>query len=216
MYRKEGPKHVYVSDLEAFWRRGQSPVVYHHLGRNGKAPALASKTATLLQGEREPPTQAERGNYGMKRLYGFLESRDWQAWRVSFPMVKVTVAVMGLALAIRLQFGSDPTLSEYSYGVKAALLAFGGATSLFFELIPNGNTPYFSRLAPWLPRITGAALAFFAAWNWILDETGGEPFPLIWPVVAMGIFAVLMPTAALFFTAFHLWAMGDGQSESRR
>ena len=29
MHRGIGPKHIYVSDLERFWSRGQSLVIYH-------------------------------------------------------------------------------------------------------------------------------------------------------------------------------------------
>ena len=32
MYRKAGPKHVYMSDLAALWDAGRGLVVYHHMG----------------------------------------------------------------------------------------------------------------------------------------------------------------------------------------
>ena len=51
MYGKDGPKYVYPSDLKAFWERGQSLVVYHHLGREGKAPDMARAAAALLRSE---------------------------------------------------------------------------------------------------------------------------------------------------------------------
>ena len=37
MYRKEGPKHTYISDLKEFWNDGdgKSLVVYQHTGRTG-------------------------------------------------------------------------------------------------------------------------------------------------------------------------------------
>ena len=36
-YRKDGPKKVYMSDLQCFVGQGKSLIIYHHLGRNGKA-----------------------------------------------------------------------------------------------------------------------------------------------------------------------------------
>ena len=35
MYTEKGPKFVYMSDLRALWERGQSLVVYQHIGRTG-------------------------------------------------------------------------------------------------------------------------------------------------------------------------------------
>ena len=39
-YRKSGPKFAYLDDLQAFWDRGQSLVLYQHLGMN--VPAVDS------------------------------------------------------------------------------------------------------------------------------------------------------------------------------
>ena len=49
MYLKNGPKHVYMADLEELWKRKQSLVVYHHLGRNGLADDLIRETAQQLR-----------------------------------------------------------------------------------------------------------------------------------------------------------------------
>ena len=51
MYLKDGPKHVYIGDLQKFWKRKQSLVVYHHLGRNGLADDLIRETADILRNE---------------------------------------------------------------------------------------------------------------------------------------------------------------------
>jgi len=37
-HHKRGPKSVYFDELEPYLRRGQSLVVYHHMGRNSNAP----------------------------------------------------------------------------------------------------------------------------------------------------------------------------------
>ena len=49
MFRAGGTKYVYLSDLREFWGRGQSLVVYHHLGMDAKAPKQAKKVAALLR-----------------------------------------------------------------------------------------------------------------------------------------------------------------------
>ena len=67
-----------------------------------------------------------------------------------------------LAVAIKLQIDGD-FFDGHGHGAKAALFAFGGAVALFYELIPNGHQPLFSRVAPWSTRIAGATLASFAA-----------------------------------------------------
>ena len=36
-WRKKGPKYVFMDDLESFYSRGQSLVIYHHLGRHKPA-----------------------------------------------------------------------------------------------------------------------------------------------------------------------------------
>ena len=49
MYGQDGPKHAYMSDLRDFWERGQSLVVYHHLGRRGTAVEQVRKIASQLR-----------------------------------------------------------------------------------------------------------------------------------------------------------------------
>ena len=64
MYRKEGPKFVYRDDLKAFWDRGQSLVVYHHLGMDKPANEMIGQTTAVLRGalEREPiPLRFRKG-----------------------------------------------------------------------------------------------------------------------------------------------------------
>ena len=69
MYNKKGPKHVYVSDLQTLWERGQSLVVYHHLGmvaggaRKVMIPDAAAKIRDGLDGNPEPiPLWFHRGS----------------------------------------------------------------------------------------------------------------------------------------------------------
>ena len=47
--RKTGPKYVFIADLHAFYRRGQSLIVYHHLGRRGTAAEQTVRVAETLK-----------------------------------------------------------------------------------------------------------------------------------------------------------------------
>ena len=50
MYQKKGPKHVYIDDLKGFWDRGQSLVVYHHLGMvAGGADVMIPRAAAKIK-----------------------------------------------------------------------------------------------------------------------------------------------------------------------
>ena len=49
MLRLRGPKFTYISDLQEFWDRGQSLVVYQHLGMSAPAEDQIAKKAALLQ-----------------------------------------------------------------------------------------------------------------------------------------------------------------------
>ena len=46
--RKHGPKYVHMDDLRAFARRGQSLIIYHHLGRRGSAEEQIRNVADTL------------------------------------------------------------------------------------------------------------------------------------------------------------------------
>ena len=50
MFHQDGPKFVYMGDLRTFWNRGQSLVVYQHLGMNASAEVQIDDKATLLRG----------------------------------------------------------------------------------------------------------------------------------------------------------------------
>lgn len=47
--RKTGPKYVFIADLRAFYQRGQSLVVYHHLNRRGTALEQTLRVAESLK-----------------------------------------------------------------------------------------------------------------------------------------------------------------------
>ena len=54
---RTGPKYVYYDDLHSCWKRGQSLVVYHHIGRKGDAEtqiASRCKDLRLHVSESEP------------------------------------------------------------------------------------------------------------------------------------------------------------------
>ena len=50
-YRKEGPKKVYMSDLQCFVGQVKSLVIYHHLGRDGKATEQIRDFSRFLKKE---------------------------------------------------------------------------------------------------------------------------------------------------------------------
>ena len=49
MYRKNGPKFAYMTDLQALWERGQSLVVYQQMGMNQKGPQMVKEKSGLLR-----------------------------------------------------------------------------------------------------------------------------------------------------------------------
>ena len=49
MYRKKGPKYTYLPDIRVFWGRGQSLVIYHHLGRSDVAQQIEDKKNQLRE-----------------------------------------------------------------------------------------------------------------------------------------------------------------------
>ena len=46
-YQKAGPKFAYRSDIEAFWKQGQSVVVYHSWGRNSAEKGIRNTYEAL-------------------------------------------------------------------------------------------------------------------------------------------------------------------------
>ena len=50
-WRKKGPKYVFIDDCRRFYERGQSLVIYHHLGRRGSAEQQINCLAELLKQE---------------------------------------------------------------------------------------------------------------------------------------------------------------------
>ncbi len=53
--RKTGPKYVFMDDLRRFAARGQSMVIYHHLGRRGKAAEQIGRVAESLKSSFDLP-----------------------------------------------------------------------------------------------------------------------------------------------------------------
>ncbi len=47
--RKTGPKYVFIDDLRRFHERGQSLIIYHHLGRRGSAVEQTVRVAEALK-----------------------------------------------------------------------------------------------------------------------------------------------------------------------
>ena len=48
-WRKKGPKYVFMDDLSRFYNRGQSVIIYHHLGRHKSAVNQINHLSTALQ-----------------------------------------------------------------------------------------------------------------------------------------------------------------------
>ena len=56
-----GPKHVYYDDLESCWERGQSLIVYHHIGRTfrGRKADAGKQIRSLCRELRQKLSGAE-------------------------------------------------------------------------------------------------------------------------------------------------------------
>lgn len=66
MYTAKGPKFVYMADLQAIWKRGQSLVIYQHLGmvRGGAevmVPVVVDQLRTGLEDAEPIPLMFHRG-----------------------------------------------------------------------------------------------------------------------------------------------------------
>ena len=68
-WHKKGPKYVFMEDLCQFTKRGQSLVIYHHLGRHRKAPEQIKDGAERLQESLDLPVWALRYRRGTARVY---------------------------------------------------------------------------------------------------------------------------------------------------
>ena len=134
---------------------------------------------------------------------------------VALPLIKASASVVALIVTIKLQTDGG-FFDGHDHGARASLFAFGGAVMLFYELIPNGHEPLFSRVAPWLTRIAGATLASFAAWNWVMSETNGDPISLMGGAVAgIGGLAMMVPAVLLFGMFFNLLESQHNRNRGR-
>ena len=69
MHREKGTKYAYLSDLSALWDRGQSLVVYHHLGRSNEKKQVAGVLAQLCEELPESQPMALRLHRGTARVF---------------------------------------------------------------------------------------------------------------------------------------------------
>lgn len=98
-----------------------------------------------------------------------------------------------LALGITFHIGN---IQGADYGIRAAMCALAAAGTLFLALMPD--TPGANGIiAKFVVRLVGAILAFFTAWNWILQENGGDPFPFLWPAIFLFVVFVMLVIFAL-------------------
>lgn len=73
---------------------------------------------------------------------------------------------------------------------KAPILALCAALVFLTELLPR-KTMY----SPFIARISGTVISFLAAWNWMLDESGGDVASIVPPQFTL-IFSLLGVLAA--------------------
>ena len=75
--RKTGPKYVFIADLLRFSERGQSLIVYHHLGRRGTAVEQIARVAKSLKASLGLPDMPRSLLYrrGSSRAY-FIVSQE--------------------------------------------------------------------------------------------------------------------------------------------
>ena len=76
-WRKKGPKYVFMNDLSRFYTRGQSMVIYHHLGRHKPAVDQINHLSNELQSRLiliRPPISL-RYHRGSARVY-FIVCQD--------------------------------------------------------------------------------------------------------------------------------------------
>ena len=70
MLHKDGPKFTYLDDLRAFWARGQSLVIYHHLGMGNDTYTLTQEVAAqLVEGLEGAAPIALRYRRGSPRVF---------------------------------------------------------------------------------------------------------------------------------------------------
>ena len=116
---------------------------------------------------------------------------------------RATASTYKLVLAIAMLFSGLGfhlgTIEGAHYGVKAALLALAAAATLLIDILPR-NEGRNGTLATFFTRFGGAMLAFLASWNWILSETGGDPFPFLWPAIVMIIVLLMGLTVGMVVT----------------
>jgi hypothetical protein len=71
-HHKRGPKFAYFDELEPYLRRGQSLVVYHHMGRNRKAPEQIQQRLAEITRRLEGCSSPFALRYGRGTSRGFL------------------------------------------------------------------------------------------------------------------------------------------------
>ena len=69
MFKQDGPKYTYLSDLRALWERGQSLVVYQHLGMDKKADVQTEATGEVLRDGLGTEPLAMRYHRGTARVF---------------------------------------------------------------------------------------------------------------------------------------------------
>lgn len=78
IYASRAPKHAYLSELGKFTRRGQTLVIYHHLGRRPHVPEIFARIEQCEAAFGSPVT-AVRYRRGTSRAFFVVPARAHQA-----------------------------------------------------------------------------------------------------------------------------------------
>ena len=120
--------------------------------------------------------------------------------------------VVLLYVAFILRLAPDEFGLDFNSGVKAALFAFGSATTLFVGMLPRTGDMN-GLLADLFGRLVGASTACLAGWYWLSYETQDDPFRylvVLAPIFAfLGISVLVVP----FVSFLAMVLLGEGPSQ---
>jgi len=101
-HQKHGPKYAYFDELSPYLERGQSLVVYHHIGRNGSAMEQIQTRLAQIKDRLNTDALALLYHRGSARVYFILPAEKHQdvisnrvgrfldsSWKLHFEAVHV-------------------------------------------------------------------------------------------------------------------------------
>ena len=75
---------------------------------------------------------------------------------------------------------------EFTYGVRAALAAFGAGAMACVGLIPLPQDHWWEKWTDMVTRLLTVIAVLVAGWYWLLSETNGQPVPYLVTIVPLG------------------------------